>query len=95
MSSFKDASPFTLVGWSMKESLYKANISKYLERLDSVTRESFAPIDKLIETSLDGSDLHILVMKHMTELTKNDAESIQGLVIFNVDTSTHKVNGKA
>ena len=59
-----------------------------------MTRESFAPIDKLIECSLEGYDLHILVMKHMTDLTKNDANSIQGLVIFNMDTSSHKVNGK-
>ena len=94
MQSFKDASPFTLVGWSMKESLYKSNISKYLERLDSVTRESFAPIDKLIECSLEGFDLHILVMKHINDLTKNDANSIQGLVIFNMDTNAHKVSGK-
>ena len=88
MSSFKDASPFTLVGWSMKETLYKTNILKYLERLDSVTIESFAPIDKLIESSLEGSDLHILVMKQMTDLTKNDGNSIQGLVIFNMDTNS-------
>jgi len=94
MSSFKDASPFTLVGWSMKETLYKTNILKYLERLDTVTRESFAPIDKLIESSLEGSDLHILVMKHMTDLSKNDANSIQGLVIFNMDTNSRQVNGK-
>ena len=78
----------------MKESLYKTNISKYLERLDQVTRDSFAPIEKLIESSLEGSDLHILVMKHLTDLSKNDANSIQGLVIFNIDTNSHKINGK-
>ena len=94
MQSFKDASPFTLVGWSMKESLYKQNISKYLERLDVEQRESFAPIDKLIESSLNGYDLHILVMKHLTDLSKNDASSIQGLVIFNQESNTSKVNGK-
>lgn len=94
MSSFKDASPFTLVGWSMKESLYKTNILKYLQRLDTVTKDSFAPIDKLIECSLEGSDLHILVMKNLTDLTKNDPSSIQGLVIFNVDSNSHKINGK-
>jgi hypothetical protein len=94
MQSFKDASPFTLVGWSMKESLYKSNIQKYLERLDTNQRDSFAPIDKLIQNSLDGYDLHILVMKHLTDLTKNDSDSIQGLVIFNQETNTNKVNGK-
>lgn len=94
MQSFKDVSPFTLVGWSMKESLYKTNITKYLERLDDVQKESFAPIDKLISTSLEGFDLHILVMKHITDLSKNDASSIQGLVIFNLETNSAKVNGK-
>lgn len=78
----------------MKETLYKSNIKKYLDRLDSVQRESFAPIDKLIESSLEGYDLHILVMKHMNDLSKNDANSIQGLVIFNQETNAAKINGK-
>ena len=77
----------------MKESLYQTNIQKYLDRLDSVQRESFAPIEKLIQASLEGYDLHILVMKNMTDLSKNDASSIQGLVIFNQESNTAKVNG--
>lgn len=78
----------------MKESLYKTNISKYLERLDGVQKESFAPLEKLIATSLEGYDLHILVMKNMTDLSKNDASSIQGLVIFNQESNAAKLNGK-
>jgi BMFP domain-containing protein YqiC len=52
----------------MKETHFKANIVKYLEKIDEVQRESFAPIDKLIEKSLEGYDLHILVLKNLSDL---------------------------
>lgn len=86
LASFKDKSPFTLTGWSMKESEYKSNIQAYLNRIDATQRDSFAPLDKLISGSLDGFDLHVLVLKNMTDLSKHDASSIQGLVIFNKES---------
>jgi hypothetical protein len=33
-------------------------------------------------------------MKNMTDVSKNDASSIQGLVIFNQESNSAKVNGK-
>ena len=37
--------PYNLVGWKMKESDYKENITKYINMLDQTQRESFASID--------------------------------------------------
>lgn len=33
-------------------------------------------------------------MKNMSDLSKNDASSIQGLVIFNQESNSAKINGK-
>jgi hypothetical protein len=33
-------------------------------------------------------------MKNISDLSKNDASSIQGLVIFNQESNSAKVNGK-
>ena len=95
LASFKDKSPFTLTGWSMKESEYKQNIQAYLSRLDETQRDSFAPLDKMISNSLEGFDLHVLVLKNMTDLSKHDANSIQGLVIFNKESNASKISNKA
>ena len=77
----------------MKETDFKKNVQTYINRLDSTQRDSFAPIDKLIKNSLDGFDLHVLVLKNMTDLSKHDVNSIQGLVIFNQESNSAKLQG--
>ena len=77
----------------MKETEFKKNVQTYINRLDSTQRDSFAPIDKLIKNSLDGFDLHVLVLKNMTDLSKHDVNSIQGLVIFNQESNSAKLQG--
>ena len=57
--------PYTLVGWKMKESDYRYNMERYLGMLDQNQKQSFAPLDKLISNSLDGSDLHVLAFKNV------------------------------
>jgi len=77
----------------MKETDFKKNVQTYINRLDSTQRDSFAPIEKLIKNSLDGFDLHVLVLKNMTDLSKHDVNSIQGLVIFNQESNSAKLQG--
>jgi len=77
--------PFELVGWPMKEKDYKANMEKYLDGLDDMQTSSFAPLNLLIENSMDGCDLHVLAFKTVAEKhdTSNDISKIHGLIIFN------------
>ena len=74
-----------LQGYSIKEENYKSFVSDYLCRLDDVQKNSFAQIDQLIKNSLDGFDLQVLVLK--TSDTEVSPASIDGLVIFNQDSS--------
>ena len=70
-----------IVGWSLREVDYEAQVGMYLARLDDKQRESFAPLKKLIENSLEGLDLHVITMVDHGD--KPTPESINGLVIFN------------
>ena len=55
----------------------------YLNRLDHAQKNSFAAIGKLIPDSMDGLDLHVLVLREAeTAHVDNDAD-IKGLIIFN------------
>jgi len=40
--------------------------------LDDAQKESFAPVDKLIKDSMDGFDLHILVLKDPEQASIDD-----------------------
>jgi hypothetical protein len=71
------------VGWGLSESNYRPKLEAYLSRLDSVQKNSFAPIDKLIADSMDGLDLHILVLKETQSAGDDNDDQIKGLVIFN------------
>lgn len=48
-------------------------------------KSSFAPLNLLIENSMDGCDLHVLAFKTVKEKydTTNDISKIHGLIIFN------------
>lgn len=55
----------------------------YYNRLDYAQKSSFAPIDKLIQDSMDGLDLHVLVLRESEHANADDDAAIKGLVIFN------------
>lgn len=73
----------TLVGWSMKEKEFKQNVEKYLKKLDATQRNSFAPLDALIQNALEGLNLNVMAVKHKDNLKSKDFNHILGLVIFN------------
>lgn len=52
-------------------------------KLDDVQRSSFAPLDRLIKESMDGFDLHVLVLKDPSEVSVDNDNLVKGLVIFN------------
>ena len=43
--------PFELVGWKLSEKNYKTKIGEYLKLLDETQRNSFAPLEKLVQVS--------------------------------------------
>lgn len=47
----------------MRERDYAGNLKKYMDGLDQVQRESFAPLDLLLKNSMSGLDLHVLAVK--------------------------------
>ena len=87
---------FQLVGWGLTESNYKQKVGEYLSKLDPAQRSSFAPLEKLIADSLDGLDLHILVLKDTKDKDAGNDAHIRGLVIFNQESLSSKLpNGRA
>lgn len=87
---------FQLVGWGLSESNYRSKLESYLSRLDYAQRSSFAPLDKLVADSMDGLDLHILVLKETQSAGDNNDDTIKGLVIFNQEALSGKLaNGRA
>ena len=76
-------------GWTLHEKDYKKSITTYLSRLDKTQHDSFAPLEKLINNSLDGYDLTIMVLAPTNKPTF-DASTIGGLVIFNQDSAPIK-----
>lgn len=77
-----------IVGWKLRESEYEEEVGKYLARLDLIQRESFAPLSKMIENSLEGFDLHVMTM--VNEDDTPCADNINGLVIFNQEANQFK-----
>ena len=75
----------------MRESDLRSNLGHYLARLDDTQRNSFAPLDTLIENALDGLDVHILALRKVSELRNNDLAGIHGLIVFNQDSNSFKV----
>ena len=51
-------------------------------------KNSFAPLNKLIDNSLNGYDLHVITL--VDAGIKPDSQSINGLVIFNQTASAFK-----
>lgn len=87
---------FQLVGWGLSESNYQQKVESYLGKLDHGQRSSFAPIHKLISDSMDGLDLHILVLKDTQDIQLDNDAHIRGLVIFNQESQSAKMpNGRA
>lgn len=76
-------------GWTLHEKDYKKAIGTYLARLDQTQRDSFAPLEKLINNSFDGYDLSVMVLAP-TSKDSFDANTIGGLVIFNQDSAPIK-----
>lgn len=74
----------------MKESDYRSNIQRYLARIDSIQRISFAPLDVMIEQSLNGCDLQILALRNQDDQPSPD--SIHGLIIFNLEPHSIKTS---
>ena len=77
-----------IIGWRLREADYEEQVGKYLLRLDCHIRESFAPLQQLVESSLEGFDLHV-----MTIVDKGQdptAENINGLIIFNQESNSFK-----
>ena len=74
-----------LVGYSIEESNFKTFVGAYLERLDNVQKNSFAQLDQLIQNTLDGYDIHVLVL--VKELEEVKPQNIDGLVIFNQEST--------
>jgi len=86
---------FQLVGWKLTEVSYKTKVKAYIDRLDEVQRDSFQTVDKMIKDSMDGFDLHILVLKDPTQASNDDDKQVKGLVIFNQESQSAKLpNGK-
>jgi len=86
---------FQLVGWKLTEVSYKTKVKAYIDRLDEVQRDSFQTVDKMIKDSMDGFDLHILVLKDPTQASNDDDNQVKGLVIFNQESQSAKLpNGK-
>lgn len=68
----------------------------YLGKLDHAQRNSFAPIKRLISESMDGLDLHLLVLKDTQDIAQDNDAHIRGLVIFNQESLSAKLpNGRA
>ncbi len=67
----------------MRESELRANLGDYLARLDATQRNSFAPLDTLIEHAMDGLDIHVLAFRKVSELRNTNLDGIHGLIVFN------------
>ena len=62
MKKFDNQDKLQLVGWKLTEANYSAKVQNYLKRLDEAQRNSFAPFEKLMRDSVDGFDLHVMVL---------------------------------
>ena len=81
-----------IVGWKLTESQYRdpnGPIYTYLKRISKLQRESFGEPKRMIEKSLEGYDLHIMVMVEEGE-ENYDENSINGLVIFKQEAIAFK-----
>jgi len=51
-------------------------------------RDSFAPVKQLVESSLEGFDLHVMTLVDKGQEPSSD--TINGLIIFNQDSHSFK-----
>ncbi|CDW89091.1 UNKNOWN [Stylonychia lemnae] len=81
--------PLAIFGLNIHEDDLNDEISKYYDSLDKSIKNSFAPINLLIDSMMSGYDPHYLVLK-----SSEKSQTISGLLAFNVDNMLQKQTQK-